>query len=132
MELQISSPLPESTERVVHDTIGCALEVHRRLGPGLLEGIYADALAIELDFQKLRFQREYEIPIRYRDFPLRSHRVDLVVEGQVLIELKAVERLLPLFRAQVISYLKASGLRIGLLINFNSQFLKDGVRRIVV
>lgn len=126
------APFSESIERIVHDTIGCALEVHRRLGPGLLESIYADALAIELDIQKLRFQREFEIAIRYRDIPLRSHRVDMVIEGEVLVELKAVERMLPLYHAQVLSYLRASGLRIGLLINFNSHLLKEGIKRIVL
>ena len=132
MELRLRSELPETTERVVRDTIGCAIEVHRRLGPGLLEAIYADALAIELDVAKLHFQREHEIAILYRGHPLRPHRVDLVIEGRVLVELKAVERMLPLYQAQVISYLKASGLRVGLLINFNSTVMKEGLRRIVV
>jgi GxxExxY protein len=127
-----SSPFSESLERIVHDTIGCALEVHRQLGPGLLEAIYADALAIELDLQKLRFHREFEIAIQYRGIPLRLHRVDLVVEGQVLVEIKAVERMHPLYHAQVLSYLRASGLRIGLLINFNSHLLKEGIKRIVL
>jgi GxxExxY protein len=126
------SRVSEATDLIVHATIGCALEVHRRLGPGLLEAIYADALAIELDFQKLRFRREFEIGITYRDVPLRTHRIDLVVEGQVLVELKAVERMLPLYEAQVISYLRASRLPVGLLINFNSHLLKAGIRRFVV
>lgn len=132
MEFHLASTLPAMTEGVVRDTIGAALEVHRRLGPGLLEAIYADALGIELDFRKLRFQREFEVAIRYRDIPLRSHRVDVVVEGLVLVELKATERMLPLYQAQVISYLRASGLRVGLLINFNSHLLKEGIKRIVV
>lgn len=132
MEFTLPSPLSETTECIVRETIGCAIEVHKRLGPGLLEGIYADALAIELDFRKLRFDREHEIAIRYRGHQLRSHRADLIVEGQVLVELKAVERLEPLFHAQVISYLRASGLRVGLLMNFNSRFLRDGLRRVVV
>jgi GxxExxY protein len=132
MELRVRSELSEVTERVVRETINCAFEVHRQLGPGLLEGIYADALAIELDLAKLAFQREQEIAILYRGHRLRPHRVDLVVEGLVLVELKAVERVLPLYQAQVISYLKASGLRVGLLMNFNSALLKEGLRRFVV
>lgn len=113
-------------------TIGCGLEVHKRLGPGLLEGIYGDALAIELDLAQLAFERELAIPVHYRGHQLRSHRVDLIVEGQVLVELKAIERMDALHQAQVMSYLKASGLRVGLLMNFNSRFLRDGLRRIVL
>jgi GxxExxY protein len=132
MSMRLVSSLPEVTEVAIRRVIGCAIEVHRRLGPGLLEGIYHDAMVVELAFQGLSFQTEQVLRLRYRDHPLRPQRIDLIVERQVIVELKAAERLAPLHRAQVISYLRASGLRAGLLINFNSQFVKNGIERIVL
>jgi GxxExxY protein len=108
------------------------LKVHRRLGPGLLESIYGDALAIELDYRKIPFEREWPVSIYYRDQLLRVQRIDMVVMNQILLELKAVERLALVHQAQVISYLRASQLRIGLLINFNSDRLKGSIIRIIL
>lgn len=132
MALQVPVPLPAATERVVHDVIGCAIEVHRRLGPGLLEGVYADALAIELEHRRLRYQRDCEVAVEYRGRRLRPHRVDLIVERQVLLELKAVDRLVPVFEAQLIACLRTTGLRVGLLLNFNAPFMKEGIRRLAI
>ena len=132
MPIRILSPLPDATERVVQTVIGAAIEVHKALGPGLLESIYADAMAIELEFKNIRHERQKSVLLTYRERPLRSQRIDLVVEDQVLVELKATERLQPVHHAQVISYLRASGLRVGLLLNFNSHLLRESIRRIVL
>jgi len=132
MSIELASPLPLSTEALVTRIIGCAIEVHRRVGPGFLEAIYEDALAIELEWCGMRFDRQREIIITYRDRPLRPHRVDLVIEDQVIVEVNAVEALHSLHRAQLISYLRATRLRVGLLINFNAKMIKGNFQRVVV
>jgi GxxExxY protein len=130
--LRITSPFPESTERLAAEVVDAAIEVHRRLGAGLLEATYVDALTIEFDFRGLSFEREREVLIRYRDRPLRTHRLDLVVGGEILVEVKSVERLIPVHHAQVIAYLTASGLRLAFLMNFNAAILKSQLRRIIL
>jgi GxxExxY protein len=132
MPIRLPSRLPAATEQIINSVIGGAISVHTTLGPGLLEAIYVDAMAIELEFRGLAFERERVVPLYYRNRPLRTQRLDLVVQREVLVEVKAVERLQLVHQSQVISYLKASGLRVGLLMNFNSNFLKDGLRRIVM
>ena len=132
MTLRISSPLPAETESTMTRIIGCAIEVHKRLGPGFSEGLWEDALTIELEFQGLRFERQREVIVRYRDKPLRAQRIDLVVEDRVIVEIKAVEAIHPVHRAQVLSYLRSTGLRAGLLINFNAEVIKGNVRRVVL
>jgi GxxExxY protein len=113
--------------------LGCALEVHRRLGPGLLESSYEACLAHELNLAGIPFQLQVPLPIEYRDIKLESgYRLDVVFDKSVLIELKSVEQLLPLHHAQVLTYLKLSGLHVALLINFNSVRLKDGIKRFVL
>ena len=114
------------TERI----IGCAIEVHRHLGPGLLEAIYEEALCIELGIQGLAYQRQLPVPILYKGHSLGDYRVDLLIEDTVVVEIKSVERYDPVFQAQVLTYLKSTGKHIGLLINFNSRLLHDGVKRI--
>lgn len=116
------------TERI----IGCAIAVHRELGPGLLEAIYEEALAIELEDQGLAFQRQVAVPALYKGRPLGEYRLDLLVEDAVIVEVKSVERLSSLFEAQLLTYLRVTGKRIGLLLNFNTALLKDGVKRIVL
>jgi GxxExxY protein len=116
------------TERI----IGCALEVHRRLGPGLLENVYESALCIELKVNRLAFTRQVGIPLYYRGELIAEHRPDLIVEGQVIVEVKSVERLAPIHWAQVLTYLRATGLQVGLLLNFNSPTLRAGTRRVVL
>ena len=120
-----SDPL---TERI----IGCAIEVHRQIGPGLLESIYESALCIEFESSNIRFQRQVACPITYRGRLLGDFRLDLVVEDTVVVELKSVERFDPVFEAQILSYLRMSGRRIGLLINFNSRLLRDGLKRFIL
>jgi GxxExxY protein len=116
------------TERI----IGCAIEVHRVLGPGLLEASYEAALAIELEAAKLRFQQQLIVPVFYKGRPIGDHRLDFVVEDAVILELKSVERYDPIFEAQVLTYLRLTGKRRALLINFNSRLLKDGIKRFVL
>lgn len=123
---------PEQKDPLTEKIIGCAIEVHRVLGPGLLEAIYEVALAIELEHAKLRFQRQLIIPVVYKGTPVGDHRLDFLVEDAVILELKSVERFEPLFEAQVLTYLRLSGKRRGLLINFNSRLLKDGIKRFVL
>jgi GxxExxY protein len=107
--------------------------VHRELGPGLLESAYEACLAFELESRGLRVERQRSLPVVYRGVRVDcGYRMDLIVEEQVIVELKAVDRLLPIHEAQMLSYLKLSGLRVGLLINFHSLLLKDGVRRLVL
>ena len=114
------------------ETIGCAIAVHKALGPGFLESIYKKAMRVELGVRGLSHDCERSISVRYRDVDLDGQRVDLVVEGQVVVELKAVIRLEQVHRAQVISYLRTMGLRGGLLINFRVPILPQGLQRIVV
>lgn len=132
MSLRIASPLPDETERIVTEVIDAAVDVHFELGPGLLESIYSDAMAIELSRRAIPYERERTLMLFFKTHPLRTQRLDFVVAGQILLELKAVERLAPVHQAQVLSYLKASRLRLGLLINFNSANLKGHIKRFVL
>jgi len=112
--------------------IGAAIEVHRALGPGLLESVYEAALSVELADRRIPFERQKAVPIRYRDLILDGGlRLDFLVGGELILELKCVERVMDIHRAQVLTYLKLTGCPIALLINFNSRLLKDGIRRYV-
>ena len=125
----MSVPENEISRRI----IGAAIEVHRALGPGLLEGIYQQCLAHELTLRGLSFERERPLPVQYKGIHLDcGYRVDLIVEGRVIVELKAVESLLPVHASQVLTYLKLTGCRLGLLINWNVPVLRDGIRRVVL
>jgi GxxExxY protein len=111
--------------------IGCVIEVHRMLGPGLLESAYEHALARELSLQGLPFQRQIDLPVTYKGEQLpHFYRLDMVVDSQLLVELKAIETLLPLHRAQTLTYLRMSGLKTALLVNFNVEIAKHGIKRI--
>ena len=112
--------------------INAAMTVHKKLGPGLLEGVYRECLVYELQKSGLRVEVEVQIPILYDGIPLKSAlRVDVLVEGEVIVELKSIEDVHPVHKAQVISYLRLSGKRLGLLFNFNVVLLKDGMFRFV-
>ena len=112
--------------------IGAAIEVHRHLGPGLLESVYRDCLAYELRSRRVRVETEVLLPVRYKALELEAgYRADIVVERSVIVELKAVDAIVPVFTAQLLSYLRLSSIKLGLLINFNSVHLKDGIRRVV-
>ena len=112
--------------------IGAAIEVHKILGPGLLESAYEESLCHEFDLRKIRYKRQQELPIEYKGVKLDcGYRLDIVVEDQVILELKSCDTLKPIHEAQLLTYLKLSGLKTGLLINFNVAVLKDGIKRIV-
>jgi len=113
--------------------IGCAIRVHSELGPGLLESAYLSCLAHELTLGGIDFVREKSLPILYRGMALEGgYRLDLLVANQVVVELKAIDVLLPVHEAQVLTYLRLSGCRLGLLINFNVKMLRDGIRRLIL
>ena len=130
--LRIPTPLDAETEAIVHQVIGCCISVHRELGPRFVEPVYHRAVGFELETVGLAFEREKEYPVLYRGRRLYVHRIDLVVADRVMLELKAVDALHPVHRAQVLSCLRISKLRIGLLVNFNVALLPDGIRRIVL
>jgi len=117
---------------LTHTIIGAAMEVHRALGPGLLESVYEACLVCELSERGLRIENQKPLPIVYKTVQLTcGYRIDLLVEDQIIVEAKAIEQLAPIHEQQLLSYLKLSNLKMGLLINFNVAVLKDGVRRIV-
>jgi GxxExxY protein len=114
------------------DILGAAIEVHRRLGAGLLESAYEQCLCHELRFRGIPIERQVPLPLTYREEKLDcGYRLDIVAYNSVLIEVKAVEKVLPIHRAQVLTYLKLTGIRLGLLINFNVEVLRSGIYRII-
>ena len=122
----------EKLNGITEQIIGAAMDVHRALGPGLLESAYEACLMFELVSRGLKVEQQRALPVVYRDVKLDcGYRLDLVVENQVVVELKAVDELAPIHKAQLISYLKLSGLKVGLLINFHTKMLEDGIVRLV-
>jgi len=132
MTLHVVSTLPQETEDIMTRVIGCALTVHRELGPGFLESVYSTALCLEMAAEGMTYERERSVAVNYRGTLIGGQRIDLIVSGSVIVELKAVTRVDPVFQAKVISYLRTTGLRAGLLINFNAALLRDGIKRIVL
>jgi GxxExxY protein len=130
--MRLPSPLSPEAESVMTQTIGCAIAVHRALGPGFLESIYRRAMYLELEAHHPAYEAERPIKVVYRNVEIPGQRVDLIVEGLIVVELKSVIRLDQVHRAQVISYLKTTGLRGGLLVNFRAPTLRQGLQRIVV
>jgi GxxExxY protein len=120
--------LNKLTEKI----IGCGIEVHRELGAGLLESIYEAALWFELKNHDLKYERQKALPVEYKGYKIGEFRIDLVVENSVVVELKSVERFDPIFEAQILSYMKLGKYKIGLLMNFNSKLLKDGIKRYII
>ncbi|MFH1981138.1 MAG: GxxExxY protein [Pseudomonadota bacterium] len=120
-------------EDLTSKVIGCAVEVHRQLGPGMLESAYEQCLAHEFVLNRIIFKRQISLPVHYKGVQLDcGYRLDFLVEDKLIIELKAVEAILPIHKAQLLSYLKISELSVGLLINFNVALLKDGITRMVL
>jgi GxxExxY protein len=131
MRRRATSSLVE-LNRLTQRIIGAAIEVHRHLGPGLLESAYETCLAYELQELGLGFERQKPLPLVYKEIHLeQGYRIDLLVEQQVVVEVKVVDRIAPVHEAQVLSYLRFSECRIGLLLNFNVKLLKDGIRRFI-
>ena len=115
-----------------HAIVGAAMKVHSLVGPGLLEGAYEACLAYELEKQHLRIRRQVLVPIRYEELAIdNGYRIDLLVEELVVVELKALEAILPVHRAQLLSYLRLGGFKLGYLLNFNVAHMRDGVTRLV-
>ncbi len=125
--------MPYENDPLTKKIIGFAIGVHRHLGPGLLESAYEECLCYEIEQGGLSFRRQVALPIVYKAVRLDcGYRMDIVVQDQVIVELKTIERLLPIHEAQMLTYLKLSGIRIGLLLNFNTPVLKDGIRRMLL
>ena len=128
----------EDARRVEFDelsnrVIGCALEVHRNLGPGLLESTYEQCLAHEFKIAELPFKLQCPLPVEYKGVKLDcGYRIDLLVDDSLILELKSVDKLLPIHQAQLLTYMKLSGISVGLLINFNVKYLKHGIKRMVL
>jgi GxxExxY protein len=130
--LKITSPLSAETERILESVIGCAVNVHRVLGPGFLEPIYHNALTIDLLAAGISFESEKPVAVLYRDRLVGRQRLDFVIAGEVVVEIKAVRELEPIHYVQLKSYLRGAGLRVGLLINFGGLSLRSGLKRVVV
>ena len=122
----------EKLNLITEKIIGCAINVHRILGPGLLEKIYENALCVEFELNNIKFERQLIVPVMYKNRKIGEHRLDILVENEIVVELKAINEIHPIFEAQILSYLKMSGKKIGLIINFNNLLLKDGSKRIIV
>lgn len=122
----------DELNRLSERIIGCAIEVHRHLGPGLKEQAYEAALAVELDLQRIGFARQVSFPVEYKGRSVGRYRLDLLVEGQVVVEVKSVDKLIGLFEAQLLTYLRIAHRPLGLLINFNHRLLKEGIRRVAL
>jgi GxxExxY protein len=118
------------SDNLTEKIIGAAIEVHRELGPGLLESIYEDALCYEFELQEIKFERQVPADIVYKGKTIKGQRIDLLVESEVVVEVKAINKLPEVAISQTISYLKATNLKRGLIINFNEKKLIDGVKRI--
>lgn len=119
-------------DQTAHAVIGAAIEVHRMLGPGYLESVYEEALAIELGLRGIGFRRQVPVTVSYKGREVGTARLDFLVEEILVVELKAVDDLAPIHLAQVLSYLKATSLPLALLINFNVPVLRDGIKRIIL
>jgi len=128
-----NSRLVPSNDRLTERIIRLAMEVHRNLGPGLLESTYSEGLSWELNTAGLAFDRQLQIPVMYKGQKLPGvYRIDFVVEKQVVLEIKAAETLAPVHQAQLLTYMKHTGISVGLLLNFNTAVLKDGLRRLAL
>jgi len=122
----------EKLNKITKTIIGVAVNIHRALGPGLLESAYEACMVYDLAHAGLEVEQQKPLPIVYRGVKLEcGYRLDLIIESEVIVEIKSIEKLLPIHKAQLLSYLKLSGCKLGLLINFNVQILKNGIQRIV-
>jgi GxxExxY protein len=125
-------PLPETTELLLSALIDAGVAVHKELGPGFIEVVYRNAMCLELAARQLPFEAEKAFIVRYQDRPIAVQRVDLIVGSQVILELKAVGSLNEIHHAQLLSYLRATGIRAGLLMNFGGATLRAGLRRVIL
>jgi GxxExxY protein len=129
--MEMATPLER--DPLTDQIIGFAIEVHRHLGPGLLESAYEECLCHELSENAIAFRRQVPLPVVYKAVRLDcGYRIDIVVENRLILQLKATERLMPIHEAQVLTYMRLGGIRTGLLLNFNTPVLKDGIRRLML
>ena len=126
-----SDGVDQDVEDLAYRVIGAAIEVHAEIGPGFLESIYHNALAYELEQRSIAYQREEKVVVIFKEQVVGEGRIDLLVDQKLVVELKTVEAVTDTHRAQVSAYLKASGLRLGLLLNFNTAVMRDGVKRVI-
>ena len=120
-------------DELSNKVIGCAIEVHRNLGPGLLESTYEQCLAHELKIREIPFKLQHPLPVKYKGIKLDcGYRIDLLVDNSLIVELKSVDNLLPIHQAQLLTYMKLSGIKVGLLMNFNVEYIKKGIKRMVL
>ena len=131
MVLRLKNKLDDRTETLINSVIGAAIEVHRELGQGYLEKIYEQAMSLELRHRNLPHSTQTPVSIYYKGVKIHGQVLDIIVDNRVLIELKTVETVLPIHEAQILSYLKSTGLQAGLLINFKEKLVKDGIKRFV-
>ncbi len=131
-DTKIIDNVGEELDRLAHEVIGAALEVHRLLGPGFLESVYEEALCVELQLRGIPFARQPTVTLKYKRQTVGQGRLDLLIDETLVIELKAVDGLAPIHTAQLLSYLRATGHKLGLLINFNVPYLKHGIKRIIL
>jgi len=122
----------EQDDPLTRRIISCAIEVHKRLGPGLLEKLYKESMVIEMELCGLKVEKNVKVPVEYRGKAIGEYFIDILVEDAVILELKSVERHDPVFEAQILSYMRLTGKKVGLLINFNSKMVKDGIKRFVL
>jgi GxxExxY protein len=127
-----TSTANEALKQITEAIIGCAIEVHRQLGPGLLEQTYEAALCIELQNADMKFVKQPIFPVVYKGHAIGEYRLDLIVADSVVVEIKSVERFDPIFESQVLTYLRVTGMKVGRLMNFNSRLLRDGIKRYVL
>jgi len=120
-------------DKLSNKIIGCALEVHRNLGPGLLESTYEQCFAHEFRLVNIPFKLQHPLPVKYKGIKLDcGYRIDILVDNSIIVELKSVDKILPIHQAQLLTYMKLSGISIGLLMNFNVEYFKSGIKRMVL
>lgn len=128
----IKYSISHELEQLAEIVVDCGFQVHKALGPGLLESAYEACMAHELSLRSIRFKTQVPLPVVYKNVTIDAgYRIDLLIEDKIIIELKAVEKMNPLYEAQIITYLKMTGIPLGFLMNFNTLYFKDGIKRIV-
>jgi GxxExxY protein len=132
LKLRIKSTLTPELDALIQKVIGLAIEVHTALGPGYVEAIYERAMCYELDKSNISYLRQIDILVPYKDITIPGQRLDLLIEKQLILELKAVDQIIPIHQAQILSYMRSQQVRAGLIINFKVQHLRLGIRRFVI
>ena len=128
----LSTPKEYLFKEITEKIISCALEIHSSLGPGLLENLYEEAMEHELKSRGIKYQRQKELEITYKGNPIGSYRLDYLIEDRVIVELKCVKAIKGIHIAQLLTYLRTENIRVGLVINFNVERLKDGIKRVIL